>query len=176
MIVDRNQINDFADKIRESLNLSDFPVDLNLAITRLNGSVYNDLNGNEVDAYVKKNEASFSIHLNSTKPLRRQRFTLAHEIGHLFLHMGYIIDGKRWESADEFSEDIRKRTICNYSDEEYEANEFAAAFLMPKKEFTTISNKFLNLGFYEIEKIAGYFDVSIKAASNRGKWLGLFQW
>ena len=52
------------------------------------------------------------IFLNSTQPVDRQRFSLAHELGHLVMHR---------QPTPEMEE---------------EANEFAAAFLMPRKDIS----------------------------------------
>jgi len=68
--------------------------------------------------------ASKKILVNASESLGRQRFTLAHEIGHAYLHKGEqaIIDYR----ADLDNPD---------SDKEREANQFAAALLMPREEF-----------------------------------------
>jgi Zn-dependent peptidase ImmA (M78 family) len=31
----------------------------------------------------------------------RRKFTIAHELGHLFLHMGYLLDSDLWSGQDE---------------------------------------------------------------------------
>ncbi len=63
------------------------------------------------------------ISLNSQETARRQRFTLAHEIGHIVLHKGQSFV------------DYRK-TINDPTDEkEVEANLFAAELLMPVVPF-----------------------------------------
>lgn len=59
---------------------------------------------------------------------------------------------------------------------EYQANEFAAALLMPKKAYKEIMDQYTIGNEVETDKIASYFGVSISAASNRGKFLGYLQW
>ncbi len=39
----------------------------------------------------------FEIIVFEYQPPNRKSFTIAHELGHLFLHMGYIIDEERWK-------------------------------------------------------------------------------
>lgn len=62
------------------------------------------------------------------------------------------------------------------SEKEYQANEFAAAFLMPKNEYLKKLNEFVSGNKVNTSKIAEYFNVSVEAASNRGKFLGYLKW
>jgi len=97
----------------------------------------------------------------------RDIFTIAHEIGHLFIHMGY--------GSDEF------RNQKNYNDammrfgnseEENEANHFAGNFLMPRDKFENYwKEKNGSLG-----EMAEAFGVSKPAISTRAKFLGLIRW
>ena len=67
--------------------------------------------------------------------------------------------------------------ICAWnSEKEYQANEFAAAFLMPKKEYFRVMNENLDGNKVMTSKIAEHFHVSVEAASNRGKFLGYLKW
>lgn len=58
---------------------------------------------------------------------------------------------------------------------EYQANEFAAALLMPKKEYKKIMNQYTTGNKVETDKVADYFGVSVSVASSRGKFLGYLQ-
>lgn len=176
MDINRQRINTIATKIRLALEMTKAPYDPDEAILKLGGKVVYDIQDHNTDAYIEKlNQSSFCIHLNQRKHHNRERFTLAHELGHLFLHMGFIIDESKWESLSKFGEDVFYRDNT-YSKDEYEANEFAASFLMPQDEFLIIADQALNNNQYSIEPIAQHFDVSNDAVSNRGKWLGIFQW
>ena len=64
----------------------------------------------------------------------------------------------------------------NYDEIEMEANQFAAAFLMPKEEYRNILYQNVNNNKIDIHIIAKHFGVSREAASNRGKWLGYLKW
>ncbi|MCD4651543.1 MAG: ImmA/IrrE family metallo-endopeptidase [Candidatus Cloacimonetes bacterium] len=73
----------------------------------------------------------FFIAVNHQEPDYRQRFTLAHELGHIVLHL--------WQKTGKGSVLITdsKKTMFRSSDwdgKEYEANAFAAKLLMPKDE------------------------------------------
>lgn len=176
MYINREKINKIADTIREALELIIPPYDPSDAIKKLDGKILYDVFDNDIDAFIEKREDLFVLHLNPQKPNSRERFSIAHELGHLFLHMGYLIDQDKWKSFESrFTDSILFRSD-NYSSIEYEANEFAAAFLMPKEEFIIVAEENLDENLYYIESIAKYFQVSTLAASNRGKWLGLFEW
>ena len=96
-----------------------------------------------------------SIFINENMSGRRQRFTLAHELGHFFLHNGSTklrIDGL------DYSKD-------NHN-EETEANYFAASLLMPKDILKQKLDDGLSIG-----QLSEYFDVSEVAVQNRIKWI-----
>lgn len=117
------------------------------------------------------NEYNFVITVSSHQSNERRRFTIAHELGHLFLHMGYILPEK-WNT-------ITNETYYRIgsSIEEYEANEFAAALLMPADKFELVLHlNIMDDEWVNTESIARYFKVSEDAASMRGKWLGYIEW
>lgn len=89
---------------------------------------------------------------------RRDRFTIAHELGHYFLH--YLepeVDGPRT-----FGRGERNRA-------ETQANIFAAALLMPTEFFRQAHKRFGN----DWWTLAEIFGVSPKAAEVRAQVLGL---
>ncbi len=171
----REYINSLADKIRSYFS-NNFPVDLkeivrklggNLAITSLNYLNIEDDEYSEafITADVEK-PFEFRIVVDESVHRNRQNFSIAHELGHLFLHLGYFLDDDKWrESKLKLASHYRK----GYGPDELEANEFAAAFLMPKDEY--LSKIYDGL---EIEQIAEYFGVSVEAAINRGRFLNVF--
>lgn len=105
----------------------------------------------------------------------RRRFTIAHELGHYFLHW---IHAENKKSDDIF---VDKDFIVKFRNNEYdyseaeirqeqEANAFAAALLMPsfliQSEFAT--GEYWNLAETEvIAKLAKAFDVSVPAMTYR---------
>lgn len=106
------------------------------------------------------------IHNDTTKEIyvadesyERQRFTIAHEIGHIILHhkVGETINEVDYRTCDK-----------EFSRKEFQANAFASALLMPKENAVKIWN---SLG--DIDDFAEYFEVSKKAASIRLLNLGL---
>ncbi|HAT8752896.1 TPA: ImmA/IrrE family metallo-endopeptidase [Legionella pneumophila] len=135
-----------------------YPVDLNKVAKRCGLKIkFVTFKQDNVDGAFsrKKNE----IYVNSSAPLSRKLFTIAHELGHYFLH-------------SDIEQDIflRSDRISSTGDKEKEqaANWFAAALLMPKKAF---------LDYWEwcsdLDIISEMFGVSYSAAYYRAKNLGL---
>lgn len=175
MIGKRKAINQLAYDIRESLkletpiaNIRDIPVILGGQI------LFSNELENDMEAMIEKNHKNFIIRIKDHSNTQRMRFSIAHELGHLFLHMGYLINEQLWNEAGNYKDSVYYRN--GFGTEENEANEFAGAFLMPEEEFKTLAKANLNKGFYNIEAIAKHFDVSVSAATIRGRWLGLFGW
>jgi len=173
----RSQINKIAEQIRDAVKYTP-GTDLQDIIYKLNGEICFTENlhveNNPVDAKIEKNNNSFKISININQHNNRNNFSIAHELGHLFLHMGYLINPKLWNESTTYSDSVYFR--YGYSEEEYEANEFAAAFLMPESEFKEYIDANKEEHSVDIEKVANYFNVSIQAAETRGKWLRLFSW
>lgn len=122
------------------------------------------------DVGIKKWNDVFIIFVLLSLSIERKRFAIAQELGHLFLHMGYMINAKLWN---------RQKNMTYYKSkyplEEYQANEFAGALLMPKNEYKKIMNQYTIENKVDTKKIAEYFGVSVSMASNRGKHLGYLQ-
>lgn len=170
----KETINKVADIVRKLLNYNTPAYDPELAVKTLNGNIIYDITDECEDAFIEKSkdeQFEFVIHLNENKPFSRTRFTLAHELGHLFLHMGFKTP--RWNEAETFKDSIYYRSFNrrdnNYSQEEIEANEFAAAFLMPKDQF---KNELLKASF-DLHIVANTFQVSLEAATNRARNIGI---
>lgn len=141
------------------------------------GEIREDFNEPLADAQISRKGNSFLIEIKKDLNKRRKRFTLAHELGHLFLHMGYK-DEQRWNSAETYVDGAFRRTSGDFSVEEQEANEFAGSFLMPENEFRKIVKKnmvvSLNMRVFDLDGIAEHFGVSTDSVRVRAKWLGIF--
>lgn len=72
---------------------------------------------------VSDNPARYQIQINNTDAPVRQRFTVAHEIGHFLLHIGEI-------DSDGITDSILYRSKLS-DKKEAEANRLAAAMLLP---------------------------------------------
>jgi hypothetical protein len=97
---------------------------------------------------------NFEIFLPDHTSSERDRFSIAHELGHYFLHypkrQGLMV-AQRFGSTRV----------------EWEANWFAAGFLMPAVEFTAVCRA------GDLAEAARHFKVSVPAAEARAKALGL---
>lgn len=83
------------------------------------------------------------ITINSLQNLmdERKRFTIAHELGHLCLHLakeGNKTDG----SFVDTKETMHRNNMWNFY--EFQANNFAAQLLMPKDLMTKVANEFIS--------------------------------
>ena len=169
----RDLINNIAVKIRNILNITTDNFDIKTLVEELDGNlVFNDFSINE--AIITKSSSdspnAFEIMVNNNYNSQRIRFSIAHELGHLFLHMQYLINPDEWNNIEPGTSHARNTNIP-YSRYEAEANEFAAAFLMPKDRFLEVAEE----NFYNLNKIASIFNVSIESAKIRGKVLGIWE-
>lgn len=96
------------------------------------------------------------IYIEKTMNSERRRFTLAHELGHHFLHAGLKL---RLDNFDYSAPD--KDTL-----EETEANYFAASLLIPKELLLPRLNEKKSAS-----ELATYFKVSLSAMKNRIRWI-----
>lgn len=161
-------INNIARDIIRVFNI-DIPVmNIEGEIHKLGGAIEKNHNTeNIVGEGIRKKDKSFVIVVSPFQSLERRKFIIAHEIGHLFLHMGYKINNKIWNSQPN-----DKYYRSNNIKFEYQANAFARAFLMPQKNYKDIMDKYTEENKVDTVKIAEFFGVSASAASNRGKFLG----
>ncbi len=137
--------------------------DLNIVLISLNSNFSGVIEFNK-----EKNE--FTIFANIDKPKTRQYFTIAHELGHYFLHQDIIkrediiIDSENSSGNRElFRLDFYKHTKI-----ETEANNFAASLIMP----TDLVKKAWKI-FESVEECAKVFNVSVSAMSIRLEKLNL---
>lgn len=168
----RMLINNLTQDIIDLYNIQIPIQNINDVVTALNGRVEDSIDIDYMsDGSIRKQDNGFVIYVSPFQSAERRKFTIAHELGHLFLHMGYKINSDLWNNQ-------KNATYYRTGDSimEYQANEFAAALLMPKKAYKEIMDQYTNGNEVETDKIASYFGVSISAASNRGKFLGYLQW
>lgn len=105
---------------------------------------------------LKKEDDGWSIFLPTSTSPARDTFTIAHELGHIFLE----------HKLNQDDEIFRKVEL---DDIERAANAFAAELLMPK---TLFKDKFEEFG-NDIARVAKFFGVSQAAAMVRMSILGL---
>jgi len=104
----------------------------------------------ESGSLVVRGKRDFDIFLSPSTSILRDNFTIAHELGHYFLHSGNPPGSERI-SATRYGHDR-----C-----EQQANRFAAALLMPAAEFREVAARIKK------EALAGWFRVSAQAVEAR---------
>lgn len=171
------------DKVKQLLGDStSYPVPI-VKIANDNGiDVYStsSLKPNE-SGLIRKENGKYVIYVNKNHPNTRQRFTIAHELGHFMLHPNKIDNsgdtmiqytkqylGRNGQTGPENG--LKRAEDETLSPErkkmEREANEFAAELLMPEDQFKEVwSNS------SSIDEVADAFNVSTHAANIRGKTL-----
>jgi Zn-dependent peptidase ImmA (M78 family) len=169
----KREISSLAQVVRDSLEL-ETPIDVFDAVTKLGGTL-RTMAGDfgEPEALVRRTEERFEIWLKNAHSPLRQRFSVAHELGHLFLHMGYLLKPETWARSDEYKDSVYHR--YGFGVEEIEANLFAAALLMPEREFRINAEYLSHLDSSALLKsLSRHFKTSAAATLRRGKELGVF--
>ncbi|GAB6042595.1 ImmA/IrrE family metallo-endopeptidase [Endothiovibrio diazotrophicus] len=116
-------------------------------------------------------EPAFEIRIPRHTSPKRNLFTIAHELGHLFVHMDYGLESYAETIAEgDFRDTMMARSARNAT--EYEANHFAACLLMPETEFRRVWGERAG----DRDAVAEHFGVSIAAATTRGQFLELISW
>lgn len=156
--------------LRQFWGLGDKPISNMIKCLENNGIIVSTFNSgnseqpNKIDGYTQqftilkdnKFETLFCVVVeNDGRSLSRKNFSLAHELGHIILHR---------------DDDFNEKTKVEQAEIEKEANDFAAAFLMPKLKFSEDLKFVKNLDSFITLKQKWF--VSIGAMMIRAKELG----
>ena len=145
--------------------------DIHDVVIALGGHVEESADDNMLsDSGIKKQDNGFIIYVSPSQSPVRRKYTIASELGHLFLHMGYKINPKLWDMQENATYYKADSSLQNY-----QAYVFAEALFMPQKVYKEVMDQYTLGDKVETAKIASYFGVSISEASQRGKFLGYFQ-
>lgn len=154
-------IGEYAQRIADEHDVCDPDtgyVDVHSLLTKLGGQIEID-NGEE--SLTINGIGDFIVHIPAHTTRRRDRFTIAHELGHYFLHFrapDEYLDGDRLLRATRMGSNVG----------ETQANVFASNLLMPARAFTDALSQ-----TGSIRDVARIFDVSVPAARVRADYLGL---
>jgi len=173
----RKEIGQLAEYVREKLDIQGYDFDtVDVVHNKLHGKIkffsfHDVLKGDfKEEEVVKVSDESFEIRIDKNNHENRRKFSIAHELGHLFLHMGFGRD--EWEKT-KIGHSYQRRT-GHYAAVEEDANEFAAAFLMPEAEFRKVVSEASEDGRCSIKTVADKFAVSEDAVFYRGRNLQLW--
>lgn len=119
--------------------------------------------GRDVSGFLERIDSKWKIYLNRFESESRKRFTIAHELGHFVCHREKYSGGGITTPDQVF---FRDDTL---SDEEKEANDFAANLLMPEDIF----REQVKAGHRKIIDLAARFKLSTAAIKYRAYKLGM---
>jgi len=143
-----------ADEVLQYLDATRPPVDVKWVARSIGVLVFHDATSDATGMLVQTAEGAY-IHVSPRDSLVRQRFTIAHELGHLLLHP---------ESTH-----YRDATFAG-TRLEIEANRFAADLLMPM----WMIDAAVEAHGADVKRLARMFQVSEAAMDLRlDKWVGL---
>lgn len=165
-------IKETANQLLNESGITEPPVDIETLATRQGAQLTSAPNSDDVSGFILRAPgAAAVIGVNSSHPPVRQRFTIAHELGHLLLH------AKTELHVDRLVVKMRDRRVREGTDDdEIEANRFAAEILMPE-EFLRADLEDLGLvtadDDHAISRLAKRYKVSKQAMTIRLTSLGL---
>lgn len=150
-------IREYAERIGDHYEIYDRmgTADVRDLVRKLGGEVSY---GDSQESLHVNGKGDFTIYLPHATSSRRDRFTIAHELGHYFLHFLH----PEVEAPASFGRGLRNLV-------ETQANVFASSLLMPEKAFGD-AYKRLNGDAYALARI---FEVSPAAVEVRAEVLGL---
>jgi Zn-dependent peptidase ImmA (M78 family) len=117
-----------ATKILETLNIDQIPIPVEEIAYKLNIKISYEPFEGDLSGLLYRDNLDTIIGVNSNESDKRQRFTIAHELGHFILHEGdqlHVDHNFKVNFRDSISSQGSKLI-------EIEANAFAASLLMPE--------------------------------------------
>ncbi len=147
-----------ANQFRKSNNLGNDPIyNLSELIEDLGIKVYQEKFEDDrisgLSAWVSKTEGIAVIYINTSHPVDRRRFTLAHELAHLVMN---------------FPDDYTNKKI------EKLCNRFAAALLIPKEQLVReLGPKRKSIHMKELKLIKAQYGISVQSLLRRANDLGI---
>jgi len=147
---------EMARKVLKDYNLSEVPTDFSVIFHKLKLK-YIELNdADDIDGAILEIDGKPAIAvLNKARPIQRQRFTLAHELGHIFLEHTKrdIYDPEEIRENNDLPETGKTKPP-----KETEADIFASELLVPYEQLKKYTADMNN-----IDKLTGIFQVSRQA-------------
>lgn len=135
----RNRIIEKTERLLQENNIDSPPVPVRRIAKSLDARVIFSPLDSELSGMIYVKGRTPIIGINSLHHPNRQRFTIAHECGHLALHKGLI--GKKIHVDKRFPMLMRDSlSAAGISRIEIEANLFAAEILMPRHLLTEVLN------------------------------------
>jgi Zn-dependent peptidase ImmA (M78 family) len=176
MAVRRKQIRETVQKILTTHNITTAPVDVDKIARTLGIAITRDEVDNDISGFLFRDRGPKKTIIGANKGhhANRQRFTIAHELGHFLLHEGNIVHLDSGYRA--FRINLRDDESSKGEDnDEKEANFFAAELLMPAM-FLADDLRGRDLDLFDeseyLQKLAKKYKVSVQALTFRLANLG----
>ncbi len=153
-----NRIEKIAEDLLAQLKLNVAPVPVEEIATRLQIKIGREASDDFSGILIRKDGKAL-IGVNSNESHVRQRFTVAHELGHFILHP----QKEAFVDYRDNQKDIMR------TPREKQANAFAAALLMPRTRLIKDVKTKFKTGIYEedLAELADEYEVSIEAMKYR---------
>jgi Zn-dependent peptidase ImmA (M78 family) len=132
MANNRRQIASAAKSLLTRSRISKLPVDLDAVLRFLDTRLLREEFNDDMSGLLLIKGGKRAIAVNAKHHRNRQRFTIAHEIGHFVLHHKDFEDPKNDLHWDKKWAYFRSTDSPGPKPEEVEANQFAAELLMPE--------------------------------------------
>lgn len=132
MPISRKQISDAAKQLLARSRAASLPVNLEIVAKHLDIRVLHEEMDENMSGLLVIKSGKRAIGVNRSHHRNRQRFTIAHEIGHFVLHHKSFHDPKNDLHWDKKWAYFRSTKLGGADQDEYEANQFAAELLMPE--------------------------------------------
>jgi Zn-dependent peptidase ImmA (M78 family) len=151
-----------AQETLQTCGISSIPVDVEAVARHLGAKViYKDTFDDDLCGMLYREGSDIIIGVNKSHFPYRQRFTIAHEIGHLVMH-SHIINQVHVDRK--FTEQLKrdKRASLGLDRIEIEANRFAAELLMPTAELLKAVDDRMDIE-NGLTQLADEYEVSVQA-------------
>ncbi|NPD27394.1 ImmA/IrrE family metallo-endopeptidase [Corallococcus exiguus] len=166
-----------AEKLARNHGVVSAPVDVKKIARALKIKLVDEHLDPDVSGLLVTDTSGTRICVNASHHSNRQRFTIAHELGHFVLGHHFANRGRVHVDRRMFVSARSSRSSEGVDLNEIEANQFASALLIPEwlldKEFQTL-NLQEPLADADVELLASHFEVSEHAMSIRLSKLGYF--
>lgn len=158
-----------AEKVLKESQTESLPIDLK-KIAKKHGIIISEApnKSDDISGLLLRSEKKTLVGVNSFHHSNRKRFTIAHELGHYFLHETgdtFVDNNSNLELLVKFRDNSAPKT-----QEEREANCFAAALLMPAKSVQKHFNSLVEViddTTEIINKLSDKYEVSYDAMMYR---------
>lgn len=159
-----------AESLLDELSCDQFPVPVDKLAKQLGAQLRYSPLDEELSGMIFIRNGVPIIGINSLHHLNRQRFTIAHEIGHLRMHPDQITAAVHVDKGFQVPVLFRDAKSAEGTERwEIEANQFAAALLMPRKHLAqalaTVAGDIEDQA--PIEQMARKFRVSVATLNYR---------